>query len=50
VLTKKYVSAIPMSGSAIVFTSLVGDPPSRWYTCPDDCTVRTRIAMLNNVR
>src|SRR5437879_8113659 len=26
------------------------DPPSRWNTWPDACTVITRIAMLNSVR
>jgi hypothetical protein len=50
VLAKKYVIAMPASGSAMVRRSAFGAPPSRQYTCPAAWTVRMRIAMLNSVR
>src|SRR5438309_8332565 len=50
VLTKKYVSAMPASGRTSAPGSAALDPPSRWNTWPDACTVITRIAMLNRVR
>src|SRR5207244_7506283 len=50
VLAKKYVRAIPTSGSAVAVTSIVGDPPSRSYTWPAASTVMTRIAILKSVR
>src|SRR5206468_1281475 len=51
VLTKKYVNAIAQSGTTICVPGLgFTVPPSRQYTWPPACTVRTRMAMLNSVR
>jgi len=48
---KKYVNAIPVSGTRVLAKSVIDDvPPSSRYTCPDACTVSTRIAMLKSVR
>ena len=51
VLTKKYVNAMAPSGTTTCVPGLgFAVPPSRQYTWPAACTVRTRMAMLNSVR
>src|SRR6266849_3818367 len=50
VFAKKYVSAMPASGTTSAAGSASARPPRRWNTWPAACTVSTRIDMLNSVR